>query len=79
MPRYFFDMHNDIETRDEEGLELPDIAAAREQATENAREMVCDSIQRHGGVNLEHRIDVRDEAGEIVVTTTFRQAFTITG
>ena len=79
MPRYYFDIHNDIETRDDEGRELADIATALEQALDSARELVCESVQRHGGVNLDHRIDVRDEAGEVVLTTTFRQAFTITG
>ena len=79
VPRYFFDIHNDIETRDEDGIELPDLAAARDQALEGARSMICESIQRHGAVNLGHRIDIRDEAGAVVLSTTFREAFTITG
>ena len=78
MPRFFFDIHNDIEVEDEEGQLLPDLVAAREQATESAREMICEGIRQHGGVNLDHRIDVRNEAGVIVLTTTFREVFTIT-
>lgn len=79
MPRYFFDLHNDIETWDQEGKELPDLAAAREKATASDREMICSSIKKLGSVNLDHRIDVRDETGDIVMTVPFREAFTIIG
>ncbi|MGZ8352808.1 MAG: DUF6894 family protein [Allosphingosinicella sp.] len=79
MPRYFFDLHNDIESRDHEGKELPNLAAAREKATASDREMICSSIQTRGSVNLDHRIDVRDETGDVVMTVPFREAFTIIG
>lgn len=79
MPRYFFDLHNDIESVDPEGREFPDLAAARDNATVSNREMICLSIQQRGSVNLDHHIDVRDETGDVVLTVPFREAFTIIG
>lgn len=79
MPRYFFDVHDDIETLDEAGLEFPSLEVAREQAIEDAREMASEGIRRLGRVDLDHFIDVRDEAGEVMLTLTFRQAFTVRG
>lgn len=37
VPRYYFHLLNDLDAPDEEGKELPDLAAAREQARYNAR------------------------------------------
>ena len=76
MPRFFFHIYNDEITHDEEGRELPDLEAARELALESARELVCESVHQ-GHLNLDHRIEVADGSGEIVITLTFRDAFTI--
>ena len=65
-------------TLDEEGVELPDFGSAWERATQEARTMICDSIQK-GSLNLDHRIEVADECGDVVLKLTFRDAFTITG
>jgi hypothetical protein len=62
---------------DDEGLDLPDLDAAREQALESARELVCDAVHK-GYLNLDHRIEIEDEKGGRV-TLTFRDAFTVTG
>jgi hypothetical protein len=40
MPRYFFNVHHDRSTTDEEGEELPDLSAARRAATIAAGEMI---------------------------------------
>ena len=76
MPRYFFHIHDHDVTLDEEGRELPDLAAARELALDSARELVCESIH-HGHLNLDHRIEVQDQQGETALVLTFREAFTI--
>ncbi|WP_129792365.1 hypothetical protein [Sphingosinicella sp. CPCC 101087] len=79
MPRYYFHLHNDMDVSDEEGMGLPDLEAAREQALENARVMACVSIKEQGNVNLDHYIEVTDERGEALFKLTFREAFTVTG
>lgn len=42
MPRYFFHVHHDGVQQDEAGLELPDRAAAWEEATRACGEMIRD-------------------------------------
>ena len=78
MPRFYFHVYNDIVAMDEEGLELPDLDAAREQAMESARELVCEGIHK-GHLNLDHRIEVEDEAHNSVLTVSYRDAFTVSG
>ncbi len=78
MPRFYFHVYNDVIAIDEEGLELRDVEAAREQAMESARELVCEGIHK-GHLNLDHRIEVENEAHENVLTLTYRDAFTVTG
>ena len=78
MPRFYFHVYNDVIAHDDEGLELADVAAAREQAMESARELVCEGIHK-GHLNLDHRIEVEDEDRKPVMTVTYRDAFTVTG
>jgi hypothetical protein len=47
MPRYFFDLHNDLDVRDEEGCELPDFEAAKDHAQHEARKMVEAKMTRN--------------------------------
>jgi hypothetical protein len=77
VPRYFFHLYNDIVSIDE-GTELAGVEVAKAKAADDARDMVCASV-RHGHLNLDHRIEVTDEAGELVAKVTFRDAFTIEG
>jgi hypothetical protein len=78
MPRFYFHVYNDVIAIDEEGLELPDLEAAREQAMDSARELVCESIHK-GHLNLDHRIEVDDEHHRRLMTISYRDAFTLTG
>ena len=76
MPRYFFHLHNDLETRDEEGLELPDLAAARNVAEQEARAMAAQSVA-NGQLDLRHSIEVIDESGATVLVVRFGEAVEI--
>lgn len=78
MPRYFFHVFNDEVSIDEEGSMLPDLESAREIAMDGCRDLVCESVQK-GHLNLDHRIDVADEKGDVLMQVTFREAFTIQG
>lgn len=73
MPRYFFHVYDDIIARDEEGVELPSLAAARLRAIRGARDIIAEQV-RHGHLVLSHWIDVVDEHGEKVLTLPFREA-----
>jgi hypothetical protein len=78
MPRYFFHVINDLVATDEEGMVLPDLDAAREQAMDSARELVCEAVHK-GHLNLDHRIEVEDEEGNTLLSISYRDAFTVTG
>ena len=60
MPRYFFDLYNDTITKDEEGAELENVAAARAKAVEYAQGMAAAEVLK-GGLNLTHFIAVKGE------------------
>lgn len=76
MPRYFFHIHDDLDLRDDEGMELAGESDARRQALAGVREMMCDEMRR-GLLTLHHRVEVEDEAGERVLTLAYGDAVTI--
>jgi Domain of unknown function (DUF6894) len=76
VPRYFFHLYDDVVVMDDEGIELPTIEAARESALTGARAMICDQVSK-GKINLGHRIEVADEAGERVHVIAFGDAIEI--
>jgi hypothetical protein len=74
MALYFFHVRGGrLETEDEEGAELPDEAAARQQALVGARSIIAAEILE-GRLTLGERIDVADAAGKLLFSLTFAQA-----
>lgn len=73
MPRFYFHLRNDLVVDDEEGIEVPDLAAAREYALFNARSLAAENVYK-GHLNLSHRIEIADETQRIVGIVTFRDA-----
>ena len=73
MPRYFFDLYDDMVVQDDVGLALLDAEAARCEAIRNARAMACAEVLE-GHLNLQHRIEVKDERGHHVATVRFADA-----
>jgi hypothetical protein len=71
MPRFYFNLADDVFVADEEGRELPHLEAARKEAAKYARDMSAATILEQGKINLHHRIDVVDEAGETVLKVEF--------
>jgi hypothetical protein len=76
VPRYFFHVYDDVIAQDEEGVELPSVAAARLNALIGARDLITEQVRR-GYIVLSHWIDVVDEQGAPVLTITFRDAVDI--
>ena len=74
MPRYFFDLRDDIDVDDEEGCVLPDVDSALGHARIEAQEMICACVAEGRHVDLEHRIEVRDENGEVATVVQFAEA-----
>jgi hypothetical protein len=77
MPRYFFDLHNDMDALDQEGVELPDLNAALAHGLCEARTMIQASIADTGHIDLRHHIDVRDESGAVVYVLHYEDAVTV--
>jgi hypothetical protein len=79
MPRFFFHLYDDIDVLDEDGTQLPDVAAAVQCAATEARSLMCDTIKTEGPIVLDHRIEIEDEHGAVVATVPFRDALKIEG
>lgn len=73
MPRYYLHIVEDVKIEDPEGV---DLEAAREQAPEAARELVCEAV-RKGFLNLDHRVEIADECGNVQAVLDFRDAFRV--
>ena len=71
MPRFYFNLYNDIIAIDDEGVELPDLAAAELQARTAAAQIIAERIAEGGRLNLNHRIEVEDEQRHVVMTLPF--------
>ena len=76
MPRYFFNVYDDIIAHDDEGLELPNEDAARLQALIGARDLIAEQVKR-GYIVRAHWIDVVDEQGVVLFSQTFGEAVDI--
>jgi hypothetical protein len=77
VPRFYFHLRNDLSVDDEEGIELPDIEAARERAIEFAVDMSAASVLEHRKLNLHHKIEVADQNGDIVEIVEFGDVLTV--
>ncbi len=74
MPRYFFEIVNcDGITQDDEGQELPDVAAVRRHAVAAVRSIISDEIRR-GRIDLRGRIRVTRESGETALILPYAEA-----
>lgn len=74
MPRYFFHVRNgDSLIQDLEGIDLPDLDAARIEALEGARSLLSETV-RTGGVLDGQRFEIVDESGQVLDTLSFRDA-----
>ena len=61
MPCYFFDLIDHPHANDHEGMELPDLEAAKLEALRSIREMMAEDI-KSGKLYLGSCIHIRNEA-----------------
>jgi hypothetical protein len=74
VPRFYFHLHDDADIPDDEGVELPDLDAARAHAVRCARAMFGEVAKDEGRVVLHHRIEIEDGRGRVLDTVYFRDA-----
>ena len=75
--RFHLNIYNDVDTKDLDGLELPDLAAAKDVAIDGARSMMAEHVRRGRPISLHHRIEITDQAGKVLATLPFRELITI--
>ena len=79
MPRFYFHVVDGTSiAQDDEGVCLPNLAAARRTAMTGARDIMASELHR-GSIDLSWRIEVTDQAGETVLTVPFADAVRVTG
>jgi hypothetical protein len=77
MPRFYFNIRRAAEVvSDEEGLDLPDMAAVREEAVTTIRELIADKIRTFGKVDF-LGLDVTDDGGRLVLSMPVLDTFEI--
>ena len=76
MPRFFFNLRDEISVEDSEGKELADAQQARETAVSYARGIMSEDV-KDGRLVLKDEIDIIDEQGEKILTLPFRDAIEI--
>jgi hypothetical protein len=79
VPRFYFHLFNDIEVPDEEGMELPNLDAARACAVEQARGMMGELVKSDARIVLDHRIDIEDVGQRVLDSVIFRDIINIEG
>ena len=71
VPRFYFNLRNDLSVDDEEGEEYPTLEAARKRAEQYALDMSAASVMEHHKLNLHHRIEIADSDGQTLLTVEF--------
>ena len=71
MPRFFFHLLNDVDARDTEGIELPDLEAARKEAFRSAASLIGEEVAERRKIDPRHRIEVEDERQQTVFILNF--------
>ena len=73
MPLYFFHIKEGDEVlHDKEGVDHPDLEAARAEAIEGIRQIVGDAVMFGSPLRLDREMHVVDDAGETLLKFTFR-------
>ena len=74
MPRYFFDVYEGTKlVRDTEGVELPSLQAAKQQAHASLSDMLRDAAYEERGTDF--RVSVRDDGGVRVIVSLQTRIF----
>jgi hypothetical protein len=70
MPRFFVNFRNDdLVAFDQEGVDAPDLEAARDLAIASARELIGEAV-KHGGSTIPNAVIVSDENGKDLLTVS---------
>ena len=71
MPVFHFNVFNNVHATDLEGIDRPDLDAAKVNAIAGARALVADHIRNGTTIYQSHRIEITDDAGLLLHTVRF--------
>jgi hypothetical protein len=71
MPKYFFNLLDDVDAPDNGGKELPDLTTALLYASEQARFTAAETVKEEGTYDPQHRIGIEDDQGAVLATVRF--------
>jgi len=78
MPHFFFHLENRIGvTRDHDGQEFSDLAAARIAAATNIRDILAEEV-KHGHLDMRGRIRIADAQDGALAVVSFTEALAVT-
>ena len=77
MYRYHINLFDDWVVIDEEGCDLPDLAAAKARAISGGRGVMAEHLLAGRPLNLDHRLEITDEHGAVLAVLYFRELTTI--
>ncbi len=79
MPHYHLNLHNaHYDAIDEEGVDLTDIKQARARAVGGIRDFIGHEAMG-GTIDFRGRVEIVDDAGTVLETVAFKDAFEIKG
>lgn len=77
MPLFYFHIRrSEDEIRDTEGIDLPDLEAARREAILSARSILSQEVLQ-GDLPLHERIDIEDADGRLLLSVSFLETVNI--
>jgi len=71
MPIFHLNVFNNVITLDLDGLERPDLEAAKADAIAGARDLITSDIREGRTVHRSHRIEITDDAGQLLHTVRY--------
>ncbi len=74
MPRFHLNIFSDVEARDYEGIDRPDLDRVIAEAVAGVRDLIASGIREGRPVYRSYRIEITDEVGNLLHTVYFRDA-----
>jgi len=71
MPRYFFNVMNDVKSMDFEGRELPDLDAARVEALKDVEDILRSHFATVGNNWTKWSIEICNRDGDVLLVVPF--------
>jgi hypothetical protein len=80
MAHYFFNIHSAGQLiEDEEGMDLPDLDAAREEAAASVHDLTREEIHEGAAIDTSALIEITDPDGRVLMAVKFAEVLSRNG